>query len=223
MATDSRKIRLVLDLRREGIVDTAVLSAIEITPREKFVLPNFIDQAYDDTALPIGCGQTISQPFVVAYMLQNLNLKKRDKILEIGTGSGYLTAVLAKLCRRVYSLERERDLLLQAQKILEDLRIYNCTLKMGDGWKGWPEQGPFHAIVVSAAAPTPPQALLDQLVDGGRLVIPIGKAADSQFLMLYEKSGTQIKESKLIPVRFVPLTTIEDIRHRVSSAEHEEW
>ncbi|TAN58939.1 MAG: protein-L-isoaspartate O-methyltransferase, partial [Rhodospirillales bacterium] len=143
MTVSSRKIRLLMELRAGGVIDTKVLSAIELTPRELFVENNFQDQAYDNNALPIGCGQTISQPLIVGLMTQALEVGDRMKVLEIGTGSGYQTAILSKLARRVYTMERHRPLLKQAEERFRQLRLHNITSLAGDGFKGWPEQAPF--------------------------------------------------------------------------------
>ena len=200
-----RKIRLILKLRK-NITDTSVLSAIEKVPREVFVPPTFHDQAYEDTALPIGCGQTISQPLVVASMTQELCVNDRHKVLEIGTGSGYQAAVLSKLCRRVYSIERHRPLLEIAEKRFSDLRVRNITCKAADGMKGWIEQAPFDRIIVTAAAgEKPPQPLLDQMSVGGILIIPIGRDKSSQFIVRITRTEKDYSYEQLMPVRFVPL------------------
>jgi len=200
-----RKIRLILKLRK-SITDTSVLSAIERVSREAFVPQTFHDQAYEDTALPIGCGQTISQPLVVASMTQELRVNDRHKVLEIGTGSGYQTAILAKLCRRVYSIERHRPLLKIAEKCLSDLGIRNITCKVADGMKGWIEQAPFDRIIVTAAAgETPPQALLDQMSVGGIMIIPMGRDKSSQFIVRITRTEEDYRTEQLTPVRFVPL------------------
>lgn len=207
----NKRIRLIMDLRNKGITDTAVLSAMERVPREDFVPTAVLDQAWDDMALPIGRGQTISQPFIVAYMTQALKLTDRDKVLEIGTGCGYQCAVLAHLCRRVYSIERHKPLLRDAEKRLEAQRLRNVTAIAGDGMKGWPrmsgiDQAPFDKIIVTACArEKPPQALLDQLKDGGTMVIPIAQEG-VQMLKLYRKESAEAYSVKdLIQVRFVPL------------------
>ena len=202
---EARKIRLIMSLRRNGITDSAVLGAMERVPREIFVDPPFVDQAWEDTALPISCGQTISQPFVVAYMTQALELTDRTKVLEIGTGSGYQAAVLAKVARRVYTVERHRELLAVAEERFAAMGLHNVHTRIGDGWKGWPEQAPFEAIIVTAAAPEVPQGLLDQLGDGGRLVIPVGRTSGVQQLVRYRKTGDSITDEPLLDVRFVPL------------------
>jgi len=151
-STTPKKLRLIMELRRGGVSDQHVLGAIERIPRELFVPATFVDQAYENVALPIGRGQTVSQPLVVAHMTEALEVGARHKVLEIGTGSGYQAAVLAKLCRRVYSIERHRELLREAEQRLAKLRIHNVTLRFGDGTKGWPEQAPFDRIIVTAAA-----------------------------------------------------------------------
>ncbi len=153
MASAQDQIGLIMQLRRRGIRDTAVLRAIERVPREQFIDASFGDHAYHDIALPIECGQTISQPFVVAFMTEKLELDPRHKVLEIGTGSGYQAAVLSHLCRRVYTIERWRELQKLAEKRLAKLRIANVTTIIGDGWLGWPPQAPFDRIIVTAAAP----------------------------------------------------------------------
>ncbi len=209
MNNDARKIRLIMKLRRSGITDTSVLSAIERVPREIFVPDAFMDQAYEDTALPIGRGQTISQPLVVAFMTQELKLGDRMKVLEVGTGSGYQAAILAQLCRRVYSIERHRPLLDIAEERFRQLRLHNITCKVGDGMKGWPEQAPFDRIIVTAGAlGEAPQALLDQLAVGGIMVIPIGRYKHDQHLYCVTRTGEGVEDfeyKKSMPVRFVPL------------------
>jgi len=202
----ARKIRLIMKLRKAGIHDTNVLAAIERVPREAFIPPMFHDQAYEDTALPIGRGQTISQPLVVASMTQSLQLNDRHKVLEIGTGSGYQAAILAKLCRRVYSIERHKPLLETAEQRLYALRIRNITCKAGDGMKGWVEQAPFDRIIVTAAAAAePPQALLDQMSVGGIMIIPMGRDKSSQFIYRIIRHEEGYSCEQMMPVRFVPL------------------
>lgn len=202
----ARKIRLIMKLRTSGITDTAVLAAIERVPREDFIPLMFHDQAYEDIALPIGRGQTISQPLVVARMTQELKVNDRHKVLEIGTGSGYQAAILSKLCRRVYSIERHRPLLETAERRFTDLRVRNITCKAADGMKGWTEQAPFDRIIVTAAAAEePPQALLDQMSIGGIMVIPMGRDKASQFVYRITRTETGYDCERLMPVRFVPL------------------
>ena len=205
MADDEKKINLIMDLRRKGITSRHVLAAIERVPRDLFVPESFSRHAYDDSALPIECGQTISQPYVVALMSQALDVGERDKVLEIGTGSGYQAAVLSHLCRRVYTIERYRTLLVEAQKRFDALGITNVTAIAGDGAKGWPGQDPFDRIIVTAAAPNIPQILVDQLKIGGIMVVPVGKEGDVQTLVRIMKHEERVEETELMPVRFVPL------------------
>jgi protein-L-isoaspartate(D-aspartate) O-methyltransferase len=199
------QIGLIMQLRRRGIRDTRVLRAIERVPRELFVDEAFADHAYQDIALPIECGQTISQPFVVAFMTERLELDPRHKVLEIGTGSGYQAAVLSHLCRRVYTVERWRELQKAAEQRLAKLKINNVTTIIGDGWLGWPPQAPFDRIIVTAAALDAPAALLDQLKEGGRMIIPLGETRDAQSLVQIDKTEEGLVETPLLPVRFVPL------------------
>ncbi|MGR5220819.1 protein-L-isoaspartate(D-aspartate) O-methyltransferase [Vibrio parahaemolyticus] len=195
--------RLVEFLSRHGISDTAVLDAILSVPREQFVSQAMIHQAYDNNALPIGAGQTISQPYIVAKMTELLELSRETKVLEIGTGSGYQTAVLAQLVDHVYSVERIKSLQWDAKRRLKRLDIYNVSTKHGDGWQGWQAKGPFDAIIVTAAAATVPEALLAQLTDGGRLVIPVGD--NEQQLLKITRKGDNFDTEVVELVRFVPL------------------
>ncbi len=191
--------------RWTDITDPDVLAAIERVPRHRFVPEHLQPYAYDDRPLPIGSGQTISQPYVVALMTQALQLTPESKVLEIGTGSGYQTAILAELAGEVYTVEVREELQARAKRILQELGYQNIHFRVGDGWEGWPEEAPFDAIIVTAAAPEWPQALIAQLAEGGRMVIPVGKEDWSQTLWLVTKiDGNLIKES-LGPVRFVPL------------------
>jgi protein-L-isoaspartate(D-aspartate) O-methyltransferase len=205
MASVQDQVGLLLQLKRRGIRDNRVLRAIELVPRDLFVDPAFADHAYQDIALPIDCGQTISQPYVVAFMTEKLELDERHKVLEIGTGSGYQAAVLSHLCRRVYTVERWRELQKAAERRFARLGITNVTTIIGDGWLGWPPQAPFDRIIVTAAAEKAPAALIDQLRPGGRMIIPLGETRDTQYLMQIDKTETGIKETPLLPVRFVPL------------------
>ena len=205
MASAQDQIELIMQLRRRGIRDTEVLRAIERVPRELFVDEAFTDHAYQDIALPIECGQTISQPFVVAFMTEKLELKPGHKVLEIGTGSGYQAAVLSYLCRRVYTVERWRELQKVAEQRLAEINITNVTTIIGDGWLGWPPQAPFDRIIVTAAALDAPAALLDQLKEGGRMIIPLGETRDAQSLVQIDKTEEGLVEKSLLPVRFVPL------------------
>ena len=203
--TSERAARLILGLRRQGVTDARVLEAMEAVDRAVFVHPQFRDQAWEDAALPIERGQTISQPFVVGLMTQALDVQPRHRVLEIGTGSGYQAAVLSKLARFVYSVERYRPLLAEAEARFKALGLQNVITRHGDGSKGWPEQAPFDRIMVTAAAPHEPHALIAQLKPGGVMIAPVGKAG-SQYLHRYvaEEGGTFRRDS-LIEVRFVPL------------------
>ncbi len=205
MNPDSRKIRLILALRRSGITDTRVLGVMEQLPRDAFVPVTFRDRAYDDVTLPIGLHQTISQPSVVARMTQALNVGDRMKVLEVGTGSGYQAAVLAGLCRRLYTIERHRELLRLAERQFNALRITNVTTRLGDGMAGWPEQAPFDRIIVTAAATEVPQKLVGQLGVGGILVAPVGEPDGEQILVRVHREEEGTREEKVGPVRFVPL------------------
>ena len=206
MTQDARKIRLIMELRQQGISDTEVLSAIERVPRELFVSPNFVDQAYENTALPIEEGQTISQPYVVAFMTQVLGVTPRMRVLEVGTGSGYQAAVLARLCRRVFTIERHRTLLRRAEEKFKAARISNIVTQLGDGAKGWPDLAPFDRIIVTAAAPEVPAALKEQLSDkGGVLVVPVGRDSQAQHIVRIVRNGETFDSEDLLPVRFVPL------------------
>ncbi len=207
----NKRIRLIMDLRTKGITDTRVLSAIERTAREEFIPAHSRDQAWEDMALPIGLGQTISQPFVVAIMTQALDINDRDMVLEIGTGCGYQAAVLSHLARRVYTIERHKHLSIDAEKRFERLRLRNITSITGDGMNGWPtingaNPAPFDKIIVTAAARTkPPQALFDQLKIGGKMIIPVGASGD-QMLKFYKRESDEAYSVKnILPVRFVPL------------------
>jgi protein-L-isoaspartate(D-aspartate) O-methyltransferase len=205
MSLHARKIRLIMNLRRAGITDTRVLAALERIPRETFVLPHFHDQAYEDQALPIAQGQTISQPQIVALMTEALQVEKSHKVLEIGTGSGYQAAVLSRLARRVYTIERFASLLKEAEARFHALRIHNITSKVADGAKGWKEQAPFDRIIVTAAADSVPQSLLDQLSEGGIMVIPVGAERGDQVLLRLTKTPDGVMQEVLTEVRFVPL------------------
>jgi protein-L-isoaspartate(D-aspartate) O-methyltransferase len=200
-----KKLRLLMELRRAGIGDARVLGAIEKTPREKFVLASFEDQAYENVALPIGNGQTVSQPYVVALMTEKLELGERQNVLEIGTGSGYQTAVLATLCRRVFSIERIRELLRDAERRFEELRLRNIVCRFGDGTKGWPEQMPYDRVIVTAAAAEVPAALVDGLAPGGILVAPVGEDHRDQHLVRIRRDDQRFSTEDLGFVRFVPL------------------
>jgi protein-L-isoaspartate(D-aspartate) O-methyltransferase len=191
-------------LRQRGIRDERVLAAMTRVPRHEFVAESYRSQAYDDTPLPIGEGQTISQPYIVALMLELLDLCPEKTVLEVGTGSGYQTALLAELGRHVYSIERHGALATQAESILQRLFYANVTLAVGDGSAGMPAHAPFDSIIVSAAAPELPQALFDQLKEGGRLVVPVGPP-EAQFLQIASKTQGRPVISEQTACRFVPL------------------
>ncbi len=205
MSFEEERVKLIMALRRHGVGDRDVLAAVERVPREMFVPDAFRARAYDDIALPIGHDQTISQPAVVAYMTQELEVGPRMRVLEIGTGSGYQAAVLARLCRRVYTVERRRPLLRVAEAIFAALRLSNITTKWDDGARGWPEQAPFERIIVTAAAPDVPPALLEQLAPDGIMILPVGGAEEDQKLLKCRKRGEDADYATLWPVRFVPL------------------
>jgi protein-L-isoaspartate(D-aspartate) O-methyltransferase len=187
-----------------GINDARVLAAMEKVPREEFVPPESRSGSYEDGPLPIGYDQTISQPYIVAFMTEQLQLNPADRVLEIGTGSGYQAAVLAGLVAHVYSIEIIEPLAKNAQATLQRLGCDNVHVKVGDGYKGWPEKAPFDAIIVTCAPDKVPQALVDQLKEGGRMVIPVGERF-AQELYLLEKKNGQVKQSVTLPVRFVPM------------------
>jgi protein-L-isoaspartate(D-aspartate) O-methyltransferase len=205
MSPDSRKIRLVMQLRAAGVTDTRVSAAIERTPRELFVPQPFRDKAYENTALPIACHQTLSAPIVVGLMTQALDIGERMKVLEVGTGSGYHAAVLAKLCRRVYTIERHRDLLNEAEARFAALGLTNITAKVGDGTLGWPEQAPFERIVITAAAHDVPPVLGKQLAVGGLMVLPIDDGTGHQRLWRVRRLDDGFDTDDLGEIRFVPL------------------
>jgi protein-L-isoaspartate(D-aspartate) O-methyltransferase len=202
---ETRHARLILALRSQGVTDPKVLDAIERTPRELFTPDLFKERAWEDSALPIACGQTISQPFIVGLMTQALSIDSRSRVLEIGTGSGYQTAILARLARLTYTVERYRTLMREAEDRFKTLGLTNVITRFGDGGEGWPEQAPFDRILVTAAAPDEPKKLLAQLKPNGVLVAPIGKGP-VQSLRRYAGDGKGgFKMEVLCDVRFVPL------------------
>jgi protein-L-isoaspartate(D-aspartate) O-methyltransferase len=192
-------------LRPRGIDDARVLRAMAKVQRESFVAKELRASAYEDRPLPIGFGQTISQPYIVAFMTQELKPKPTDRVLEIGTGSGYQAAVLGELVKEVYTIEIVRPLAQRAAVVLNALGYKNVLVKAGDGYKGWPEHAPFDAIIVTAAPDHIPQPLVDQVREGGRMVIPVGKTY-AQELYVLEKRGGTMKQTSVLPVKFVPLT-----------------
>ena len=206
---DTRAISLIMALRGQGITDQRVLSAIERTPRQLFVDEPFETSAYDNTALPIACGQTISQPYIVALSTQELEVQPSHRVLEIGTGSGYQAAVLAQLCRMVYTVERHKPLLLEAQARFKELKLHNVVTRHGDGFQGWPEQAPFDRILLTAAIPQLPDSLINQLKPGGILVAPVGEAVSAetncQQLVKIIRTDEGTSTQTLIPVVFVPM------------------
>jgi protein-L-isoaspartate(D-aspartate) O-methyltransferase len=200
-----QRARLILSLRSQGVTDAKVLDALEKTPRELFVPNLFQERTWEDSALPIACGQTISQPFIVGLMTQALRIESRSRVLEIGTGSGYQTAVLSRLARYVYTVERYRTLMSESEQRFRQLDLLNVITRFGDGAEGWPEQAPFDRILVTAAAPDEPKALLQQLKPRGTLVAPIGRGA-VQTLKRYTGDGQGgFSIETLCEVRFVPL------------------
>jgi len=198
-----KKIRLILELRESGISDTNILSAIENIPREKFIPDNFRNQAYDNLALPIGDNQTISQPFVVAKMTQLLAVDSTHKILEIGTGSGYQSAVLSKLVRRVYTIERIKNLLLRAENVFKQLKISNIVSKHADGNLGWKEQIPFDRIIITAATPNISKEITSQIAEGGIIVSPMIQK-NKQLIVKYKKVNNVLESEIFDDVLFVP-------------------
>ena len=200
-------VALARRVEAQGIRDPEVLRAMAEVPRERFLPEHLRPAADEDRPLPIGFGQTISQPFIVAYMTERLDLTGRERVLEVGTGSGYQTAVLARLADRVYSIERVEPLAERARALLVDeMGLRNVELRVGDGSLGWPEAAPFDGILVAAAAPDVPDALVDQLAPGGRLIAPVGDEPDVQVLRLLRKGpGGDVVTTDLLPVRFVPL------------------
>jgi protein-L-isoaspartate(D-aspartate) O-methyltransferase len=196
--------RLVETLRARGIVDPAVLRAFEMTPRHLFVPTGLWHKAYEDAPLPIGSKQTISQPSIHAKYLELIQLKGTERVLEIGTGSGYQTVLLAHLVEQVFSIERIAPLLEQARANIQRAAVTNVSLLLGDGTVGWRAHAPYDAILVSAASPKVPQPLVEQLADGGKLVIPLG-GMDEQDLVMFTRKGQELVRQSILPVRFVPL------------------
>jgi len=188
-----------------GIHEERVLAAMAKVPREEFVPPNSRAQSYEDGPLQIGQGQTISQPYIVAFMTEQLQPKRKDRVLEIGTGSGYQAAVLAELAGEVYSIEIIEPLAKTAEATLRRLGYKNVQVKAGDGYEGWPEHAPFDAITVTCAPDHVPQPLIDQLKEGGRMIIPVGGCGDQELYLLEKKNG-QLQRRAVLPVRFVPMT-----------------
>ena len=207
--TENLKMELILSLRRAGVTEPNVVSAMERVPRELFVPEVFRSRSYEDVTLPIGYHQTLSQPAIVGLMTESLQLDDRKKVLELGTGSGYQTAVLASICRRVYTIERHAALLEEAEKRFEKLRIHNVTSKIGDGTLGWDAQAPFERIIVTAAAADIPPILVDQLSVNGIMIVPIGRDENFQTIIKVVKKESGLETKQLRDVRFVPLITEE--------------
>jgi protein-L-isoaspartate(D-aspartate) O-methyltransferase len=199
------RMQFLLQMRRRGIADPAVLRALDEVPREHFVGAGFGHAAYADQALPIACGQTISQPYVVAYMSEQLAVQSEHRVLEIGTGSGYQAAILSRLAREVVSIERYRTLAEAARGRLATLGYRNVDVRLGDGLAGAPDNAPFDRILVTAAAETVPEALTEQLAEGGVLLLPLGPHAGAQQLVRLTKRGGELAREELLDVRFVPL------------------
>lgn len=207
----AKKEQLLNQLRSAGITNERVLDAFNKVPREAFVPRPFKDDAYENRALPIGEGQTISQPYVVALMTHAAHVESNHKVLEIGMGSGYQAAILCKLVRRLFTIERFDNLRLKAEEKLHEIGIYNFAAKTGDGTKGWPDQAPFDRIVVTAASPEVPQSLKNQLADGGVMIIPIGEQDSEQRLVRITRQGDSFDTYELGPVKFVPLIGQEGV------------
>ncbi|MEP2642086.1 protein-L-isoaspartate(D-aspartate) O-methyltransferase [Roseobacter sp.] len=200
-----RKMQFLYALRSKGVTDTRVLSAMEAIDRGPFIRGIFSDRAYEDMPLPIACGQTISQPSVVGLMTQALRISPRDKVLEVGTGSGYQAAILSKLARRVYTIDRHRRLVREARELFDTLNLNNITAITADGSFGLADQAPFDRILVTAAAEDPPGTLMEQLKMGGTMVVPVGQSDSIQHLIVARKTPDGIEYEELRQVRFVPL------------------
>jgi protein-L-isoaspartate(D-aspartate) O-methyltransferase len=207
---DARDQMVRRQIERRGITTEAILEAMRQVPRHEFVPRSQVDHAYEDRPLPIGYGQTISQPYIVAYMTELVRPDPDDRVLEIGTGSGYQAAVLAEIVDRVYTVEIIPELAATAAQRLSRLGYDDVVVKQADGYYGWEEHAPYDAIVVTAAAEHVPPPLIEQLKDGGRMVIPVGSPFYTQTLMLVEKEGDQVTTRSLTPVRFVPFTRADD-------------
>lgn len=205
METAEQKMQFLFTLRSKGVRDKRVLAAMEAVDRGEFVRGLFTERSYEDMPLPIACGQTISQPSVVGLMTQALEVQPRDKVLEVGTGSGYQAAILSQLARRVYTVERHRRLAREVREVFDKLDLSNITVITGDGSRGLPEQAPFDRIIVTAAAEDPPGPLLAQLRVGGIMVVPVGQSDAVQTLIKVTRTETGYDYEELLPVRFVPL------------------
>jgi len=193
-------------IRQRGVTHPRVLAAMRSVPRERFLPPELVARAYDDGPLAIGFGQTISQPYIVAYMTEALDVSPTHRVLEIGTGSGYQAAVLGEIAREVYTIEIVPELARRAEATLRALGRTNVRVRAGDGYAGWPDQAPFDRIIVTAAPEEIPRPLIDQLAPGGRLVIPVGAQGETQWMTIVEKTGSGVVQRRTIPVQFVPFT-----------------
>jgi protein-L-isoaspartate(D-aspartate) O-methyltransferase len=202
---DDPKTGLIAELRSQGIYDANVLEAMRVVPREIFIKEALRGHAYANVALPIACSQTISQPYIVAYMSQELELRSDMTVLEIGTGSGYQTAILSRLAAQVFTIERHVPLLVEAEARFKELGLGNVTTRAGDGSKGWPEAAPFDRIIATAAAESVPPAFIEQLKPNGVLVMPVGPTHGDQTLLRIRKQDRSVETEELVPVRFVPL------------------
>ncbi|MCV3272433.1 protein-L-isoaspartate(D-aspartate) O-methyltransferase [Roseobacter sinensis] len=200
-----RKMQFLYALRSKGVTDSRVLSAMEAIDRGPFIRGIFSNRAYEDMPLPIACGQTISQPSVVGLMTQALHISPRDKVLEVGTGSGYQAAILSRLARRVYTIDRHSRLVREARELFDELGLTNITAITGDGSFGYPDQAPFDRIIVTAAAEDPPGTLMEQLKTGGTMVVPVGQSDAVQHLIVVRKKPSGVEYEELRQVRFVPL------------------
>ena len=207
---EMREAMVEQQLKARDIYQKATLDAMLKVPRHAFVPKEMVPYAYTDRPLPIGEGQTISQPYIVAFMTQALRLKKSDRVLEVGTGSGYQAAVLAEIVDSVYTIEIVETLGEQARKRLKSLDYPHVEVRIGDGYHGWKEKAPFEAIIVTAGAETIPDPLLEQLADGGKMIIPVGPHRGIRQLVLLEKKGSKVKRRNLMPVRFVPFVHKEE-------------
>jgi protein-L-isoaspartate(D-aspartate) O-methyltransferase len=205
--TSAARERMVTEqIERRGITDARLLAVLRAVPRHEFMPEDTRERAYDDRAVPIGYGQTISQPYIVAFMTESLGLKPQDRVLEVGTGLGYQAAVLAGLVKEVYTIEIVDALGKQSGETLERLAYKNVKTRIGDGYRGWPEAAPFDAIIVTCAPDDIPPRLVEQLAEGGRMIIPVGPQGEPQNLILLRKSGGKIEQQKSLPVTFVPMT-----------------
>lgn len=205
-ASVTRERMVAEQIVRRGIGDPQVLTAMRKVPRDRFMPTDVKNLAYDDRAIPIGYGQTISQPYIVAFMTDALDLKPADKVLEVGTGSGYQAAILAELVKAVYTIEIVEPLGKSAAETLAALGYRNVNTRIGDGYRGWEEAAPFDAIIVTCSPDAIPKPLIDQLADGGRMIIPVGPQGEPQQLVLLRKAGDRIEQKKVLPVVFVPMT-----------------